>query len=152
MAAEATPAHEMSRELVNMLTVAADRGEPVPFAELQEALGVGHSDLEGMLDQLRIRGMASEAAPGEWTGAAPGGGGASESASRVEVSVPDEEELGEPVGLEGLHRAMAEAAARPTVRLTRAIAEALGDEALGQLVKAGLGDTPDGEPFWLEIV
>lgn len=149
----AEPAHEMSRELVNLLTRAADSGGPVSLAAMQEELGVGHDDLSVMLDQLREQGIAAEVAPGEWSQAVGTPAPAAERAQaespdgRVTVTVPDasdgEPEIGSGVTFSPY--------VDPDVRLTRAIAEKLSDEALGQLVKAGLEDAGTDGPFLLEI-
>lgn len=169
----AAPASEEVRELERLLVIAADSGEPVAFAKLQEELGMGHGDLEAALDVLRAHGKASEVAPGEWSG---GEGLSAVEADEgepepVRVSVGEGEGEAPATADEIAARAEALAArdgapaehlaqgwgsigAEPTVRLTFAIASTLTAEVLGALVKAGIDDaaTREDETFVLEVV
>lgn len=163
------PATEDVRELERLLVIAADSGEPVSFAKLQEELGLGHADLRASLDVLREHGKASEVTPGEWSGgeglsAVEAEGdpepvrvsvGESESSptadeidSRAEALIARD---GQPTELA---QGWGSIGAEPTVRLTFAIASTLSAEVLGALVKAGIDDaaTREDETFVLEVV
>lgn len=161
----AEPASEDLRELERLLVIAADSGETRSVAGLQEELGMGRSDLMGALDVLREHGKAITVAPDEWSG--PGVEDMppeSADAGPVRVSVSDDEDGGERAveyfrrqdgQLEPLPDGEARrwhtiGAAGPTVRLTRAIADALDPEAIGKIVKAGL-ESADGDRFILEV-
>jgi hypothetical protein len=141
------PEHEMSRELVNLLVRNSDLGHSTRVSEVQEELGVGHDDALAMLDQLRGRGMASEVAPDEWET----GTSITQADEPVRVTVPEEIEE-EPSGWQTGTVTADPALYGPQVRLTRSIADALSDEALGQIVKAGLGDVAPGEAFFLMVL
>lgn len=154
----AAPATEELRELARELTIAAEQGETRRFDELREQLGMGHEDLEQALGTLREHGQAVEASPGEWRGplmdelegGRPAGADDDE---RVRVSVPDASEAGEeeePAQAGGAALDFL-APGDATVRLNRAIADALDDESLGKIVKAGLAGSGD-EVFVLEVL
>jgi hypothetical protein len=152
------PAGEDLRELERELTVAAESGEPMTLAAVQESLGVGHDDAVGALETLREHGKAVEVAPGEWSGPTQdeldaAAASSVEATPRVVVraDVPEEAEdvprrARAPAGAEGILTL-----AEPTVRLTMAIAEALDADAIGKLVKAAIAGTEAGEVFILEI-
>lgn len=162
------PASSDLRELERELLMAAERGETLSIAEMQEIAGAGHDDLMAMLDTLREHGKAVEDAPGDWRGPLQDELDAIAAADRkpdpVRVSVPDHEsengggraaELAELAGRQRIETEPAPAewfGPDPTVRLTRSIAEALDAEALGKVVQAALQGLDDSEPFLLEIL
>lgn len=168
------PATEDLRELARELELAAERGVSLTFSVMQEQFGLGHHDLEVSLDLLREHGQAVEESPGEWRGptmdeldtAAKTGTTPAADDGRVRVRVDEGDAAQDEAATAGRDRLremdgqrapaassgwIGEAtAAGPDVRLTRGIAEKMGDEALGQLVKAGLEDA-DGDTFVLEV-
>lgn len=143
--------HEMTRELERLLVVAAEEGRTLALSEMQGELGVGHDDLGEMLDALREKGTAVEAAPSEWRGPMvdemPPSEPAPDQERRVRVSVGenDREQLAPratalSVGMDA------------TVKLTPAVAAALSAEALGEVVKAGIAEANKaGDAFVLEV-
>lgn len=145
----ATPATEDLRELERLLVIEAERGATVTEAHLREELGVGHDDLRELLSTLCEVGKAVEEAPGEWTGG--DGVPAAQEAPRVVVKAGEPEEVDGPpaVRSSGLPGWGLEPPAQ--VRLSRGMIEALGAEALGALIKAGISDTVEGGTFRLEV-
>lgn len=167
----AAPASEDLRELERDLELAAERGETVTRAEVQEKYGAGAGDVDEMLNVLREHGKAFEVAPGEWRGPTLAELEEARAAvvepPRVKVSVPDgdgdvdpdfaarAERLSDAITRRRLLGATGErvamVAGEPTVRLTRAIAAALDADALGKVVQAALDGLEDGEVFVLEV-
>jgi hypothetical protein len=154
----AAPASEDLRELERVLTAAAERGESCSVGGLREEMDVGTAELSAMLDTLREHGKAVEEAPGEWRGPLMDEIDAAAPAAEplrvvVNADVPEAREVEEipiPRGRTEWTTMGYEQGSQPTVRLTRAIAEALDADALGKLVKAGLEDVGDGV-FVLEV-
>lgn len=126
---------------------AADQGESMTIAALQEAAGVGREDLEATLEELTKRGEAVEEAPGEWR--------APYEDERRDQRKPDEPDgrdervraaLDGPAPRAGeavLEGARALAGGGGEVVLTSAMANALGAETLGELVKAGIAEAAE---------
>lgn len=130
----------------------SDTGELATREGLREAVGVGAGDVEAALDALRDRGFASEVEPNafRWV------------ADDVEAEIVDETEP-EPVEErtlppEGTQARARMAAPRQEVRekrvtLTIAVAKAIGDVGLGNLVLAGITEAEDaGVPFVFEVL
>lgn len=123
---------------------AADQGESMTIAALQEAAGVGREDLEATLEELTKRGEAVEEAPGEWR--------APYEDERRDQRKPDERDERVRAALDGpaprageavLEGARALAGGGGEVVLTSAMANALGAETLGELVKAGIAEAAE---------
>lgn len=139
-------------EVGTILDRKRDQGEMASFAELREETGVGHDDLKDVLDTLRESGQMVEAAPGEFRRPFDDevAGGAAESRPAPE---PDEEPLAEEAPRLGAERP------RPRVTspegeclLTMGVAKALGAEALGKLVAAGIEEAAEqGGAFVLRV-
>lgn len=135
-------------EVGNALTSATDSGGTLSVGELRETVGIGHDDLMDVLGTLREAGLAEEVTPGEWRqpdGEARAGEstevtgeGATDAARAVLDRLDGKRERGQPA-VEAPARLGAE------VVLTAAVAQALGAEALGTLVMAGLGEASEAE-------
>lgn len=158
------PAGPDLRELERLLVVAAETGETMTRARVQDEFQVGAGDADGMLSALREHGKAVEVAPGEWRGPTQDElDRAPAEPERVVVDVPDEN--GDGAGTDDVMAQLqaggrgggwtgarvAQVLGEPTVRLTRGIAEALDAEAVGKLVKAALDGLEEGEIFVLEV-
>ena len=137
------PASEDLRELERLLDIGREVGAAVSIASLREDLGVGHDDLQTMLDVLREHGKAVEESPGAWIG----GDGAPPAPAPVEVTLPQgyDPEHGEIRDA----RELDEPPAIASVRLTRGMVAALEPDALGKLIQAGIADAAGA--FILEI-
>jgi hypothetical protein len=157
----AAPANEMLRELERELEIAKDEGVTLSVEELMERVALEGDDMDAALDILRTHGKAVEESPRQWR--APYGDEVPEAveSARVRVSATTDESHdgvaasmeqweAEQLPLPPLIPPLQYIPPQATVRLTRSIADALNAESLGQLVKAGIGDT-DG-PFLLEVV
>lgn len=148
-------ATEDLRELARLLLIASEQGETCTTAALQDELGAGHDDLMGMLNTLREHGQAVEAAPGEWRGpmADEVDRVAAAEAPRVGVHIDDGDAEQSPAATGSAFAVRGPMVnGEATVRITRAIADALEDGALGALVKAGLAGVEDGELFVMEVL
>lgn len=168
MSDRAAPA---ARDVEALLTAATEQNETWTIERLMDELGTSESDVAEALDQLRSVGKAMEDTPGEWRGPY-------EYERRSEVGEPGpvtvtvSEDDGEPgetfvrdtftgrpgTRLEehaGEYGAVWEGVVESqpvSARLTRGMATALGAEALGALVQAGIEETPEGQPFTLEVL
>jgi hypothetical protein len=142
--------------VANELALARDAGEMRSVSALQEACGVGHEDLMAVLDVMRERGSAVEAAPGEWR-----------QPFEDEVAPPAAEDAPQaPEAPGGMSLAEAEMRTGPgragtvparalvgeaTASLPRAMADVLDAAAIGALVKAGIESCPVGQTFVFEV-
>lgn len=155
-----------------MLDRARGAGEMVSFEELRTETGVGHDDMTDVLNVLRERGDAIEGAPGEWrrpfddeledlqASSASAGEGEEEPVVGAASERSSEDDLSEFEGRLRERRGRAvlgeAVSARLTddgeVRLTVGVAVALGPEALGKLVEAGIAEAKAAErPFVLRV-
>jgi biotin operon repressor len=153
-------------EVQRLLMVAADGGESLSLAELQEELAIGHADLMAALEELRELGTAVETAPGEWSGPEaiwtdpPEDPPEDPPVPPAESSPPEEPETApaeppdRPVSDPEIVPSAQEALSGPAflgqpmfgwspspataVRLTPGVAAALSAEALGGMVLAGM--------------
>lgn len=140
--------------VANELALARDGGEMRSVSALQEACGVGHEDLMAVLDVMRERGSAVEAAPGEWR--QPFEDEVAPPAAEDEPQAPEA-----PAGMSLAEAERAAAVAAPaftraavgeaTASLPRAMADVLDAAAIGSLVKAGIDSCPVGQTFVFEV-
>lgn len=117
----------------------------VAEATIQEEVGIGGGDLRATLDVLREGGKAVEEAPGEWRAPYEDEERAA-AAPPTAPSIPDdgdEREHASPVPRRTR-------AAAVETKLTAGMAKALGPDALGQIVHAGIEDAGEA-PFVLMV-
>lgn len=141
-------------EVGTLLDRARDAGEAMGIGAIREEVGIGHGDLEEVLNELREAGEAVEATPGEWRrpfdDEVPG---AAEPGELLHVHESSEETLAEAEERAGGRPAPAPAS-RPSpaasvaadvgeVRLTMAVASALEAETIGKLVEAGIAEAKE---------
>lgn len=130
---------------------ASDVGDTLSIQEIREQVGIGSDDLATALDQLRRGGEASEVTPGEW-------GLAAESERQGFAEQPraaEEEPAAEAASLAAPRRPEPPRGAgrlsapedTPRVQITRAMLDALDDESLGKLVRAGVAGVDEDGPF-----
>lgn len=122
---------------------ASDVGETRTRAALQNEVGIGAGDLQGVLDELRQRGELTETAPGEYETLTEELR-AERAAARAPASAAEEEPPPR------ARAAAARLAAPPSaddemveVALSRGVAGALDEAALGKLIKAGLDESAE---------
>lgn len=119
-------------------------------AQLQAACGVGAGDLEASLDELRVAGLITEVAPGEYEWL-------SEelreerAGARGEAPAAPEPESRERVTAIGSGNSRVEFARDAHVSMPRGVVAVLDGQALGALVKAGIENVADGETFVFEV-
>lgn len=143
-------------EVQAVLNRAGDAGEGLGFEALREEVGIGHDDLEDVLNHLRERGDAVESAPGEWRspyedereGAAipP----AAESTQEGEPPPP-------PAKTPGTENVGRRAAPVPDddesqIALTAKVLAAMDSETIGKIVEAGVAEAQaDHKVFVLRV-
>lgn len=121
----------------------SDTGGLASRAELREAVGVGASDLEAVLDALRELGEASEVEPDGFSC------GVQEPAPTGGAALDEEPEPMPPA--ERVRVAEFAGGFDAQVMMPRAVANVLDAEALGKLLKAGIDTTPAEETFTFEV-
>lgn len=139
----------------DVLRRATDVGEARSRAALQEEVGLGAGDLQGVLDVLFLAGEASEEAPDEIV-AAPQGEPvpAREPAAAAPEPGPPRPAEPQPRGPVSAFQAGSyreEYARESTVTMPRAMVDALEAPALGSLLKAGIEAAEEGVPFVFEV-